>query len=205
MSIFWSLKPHRPLPSMSGYSASPLLINTLISSIEEQKPKVTLELGSGVSTLIAAYCFSKNASGKIISLDHKREYADYTMSLIEKHELGKFVNVMHSPLTNSVIGGEEWLWYNIEDIENRLGDLKIDLVIIDGPPYNTQPLARYPALPILFPYLNDNAVIILDDASRSDEQEIAQRWLDEFPEQFCKEYIDGDRGTLILRRKPRAV
>ncbi|MGI9528709.1 MAG: hypothetical protein ACR2NG_03285 [Acidimicrobiia bacterium] len=52
-------------------------------------------------------------------------------------------------------------------------------MIVDGPPGTTGPLARYPAVPILFDRLSPSALIFLDDAYREDEQESVRRWLDE--------------------------
>lgn len=205
MSVFASISPTRPLPSMSGYSASPLLASALISEIETKKPKVILELGSGVSTLISAYCLSKNGSGIVFSLDHEREYADLTKSLIKEHGLEDFVDVIYSPLMLSAVNEEKWKWYSLEQFVGRIGTQKIDIVVVDGPPHDTQSLARYPALPLLLPYLSDNAVIIMDDASRSDEKNILGRWLQEFSGQFVVKYIEGDRGTALMQRQSEKV
>ena len=45
-----------------------------------------------------------------------------------------------------------------------------------------------------------DAIILLDDAARPDEKEILDLWLLEYPN-FDYEYIDLDRGAVILRRK----
>ena len=45
-----------------------------LSIIFSIKPDTILELGSGVSTIISAYCLKKIGNGKIISLDHEKEY-----------------------------------------------------------------------------------------------------------------------------------
>ena len=74
------------------------------------------------------------------------------------------------------------------------------MLVIDGPSGFIQPLSRYPALPMLYDRLAQDAVIYLDDAARPDEREIATLWLDTFPE-FEYEYVEAERGCTILRRR----
>ena len=47
--------------------------------------------------------------------------------------------------------------------------------------------------------LSNNAVVILDDAGRKDEQKIVAMWLEEFPD-FEHEYLPTKKGISILRR-----
>src|SRR5699024_5139264 len=51
------------------------------------------------------------------------------------------------------------------------------LLIVDGPPGSTNKHARYPALPVVLEYLHGADIdIVMDDYTRLDEKEIAQRW-----------------------------
>jgi len=52
----------------------------------------------------------------------------------------------------------------------------IDILVIDGPPAETQPQSRYPAYPVLRPQMSGTAVILLDDSGREDEREAVRRW-----------------------------
>jgi hypothetical protein len=56
---------------------------------------------------------------------------------------------------------------------------EIDLLLVDGPPGSLGEMARYPALHALENQLAPNAVVILDDAGRPDEQGIVRRWITE--------------------------
>jgi hypothetical protein len=62
-------------------------------------------------------------------------------------------------------------------------------------------LARYPALPMFFERLSESAIVLVDDASRPDEQEMIKRWLKEYPV-FSHEFLPHEKGTVILRRMP---
>jgi hypothetical protein len=53
---------------------------------------------------------------------------------------------------------------------------------------------------VLHEQLADNAVILLDDAARTDERTIVDMWMQEFPE-FEHEYSAAEKGASVLRRK----
>jgi hypothetical protein len=74
------------------------------------------------------------------------------------------------------IKGEEFPWYNVEAFRDIN---EIDLLLVDGPPGSLGEMARYPALHVLESQLAPNAVVILDDADRPDEQGIVRRWITE--------------------------
>ncbi|KAA3637977.1 MAG: hypothetical protein DWP92_06910 [Armatimonadetes bacterium] len=74
----------------------------------------------------------------------------------------------------------------------------IGLVFVDGPPGTLHPLVRYPALPLLRPRLAANATVVLDDFIRDQEQEIANRWSEEFPELKMTEH-QFEKGAAVLR------
>ncbi|MCW8911244.1 MAG: class I SAM-dependent methyltransferase, partial [Gammaproteobacteria bacterium] len=91
------------------------------------------------------------------------------------------------------IEDSDYLWYSIKSMPVN----SIDMLVIDGPPGFIQPNSRYPALPVLNDRLSNNCKIFMDDASRDDEKNIIQLWLDRFP-QLKHEYIDTERGCSIL-------
>ena len=111
-----------------------------------------------------------------------------------------YSTIIHAPLKNVLIDNQEWLWYDNHDYQKLLENQKIDLLVIDGPPWDTQKLARYPALPILFDSLSEDATIIIDDAYRKDEQEIIDLWANKY-NYFHQDFIEGDRGTVILSKR----
>lgn len=156
-----------------------------------------LELGSGVSTLVAAQALRRKGSGHITSLEHDAHHAARTTQLLHRHGLADWADVVHAPLREYTIRNKKWNWYGVpEGIE--LGT--VDLLIVDGPPGRIWPKARYPALPVLIGHLSETAVILLDDAARPDEQRILDHWAGEHPE-YEAEYVACERGLAILRRR----
>ena len=195
-SLFFALKPNFPLPPMRGWAISPDFANLLLSLIQKEKPKLIIEAGSGVSTLVAGYCLREIGEGKIISLDHNQTFAEASRNNLPNHGLSDAAEIVHAPLKEFSINGEKWLWYDTSRLE---GIGPIDMLIVDGPPNGVQKMARYPALPILIDQLSENAIVLLDDAFRGKERLIIERWLREFTD-FSRETIHTEKGAVILRR-----
>lgn len=198
-SIFSVLKITHPLPPMGGWVISPDFGKIIVDLVLEKKPKIILEASSGVSTIIASYCLKQLGEGTVISLEEENKYAEVSNNALIKHRLKDIANVIHAPLKEIEIEGKKWIWYDLTKIK----DIKpIDMLIIDGPAQygREQPMIRYPALPLLFDSLSDEAIIILDDADRKDEKNIVELWLKQF-NCFEVERIDTEKGTVILHRK----
>jgi predicted O-methyltransferase YrrM len=187
-----------PLPPMREWVISPDLATVLIGLIRERKPRCVVEAGSGVSTLISAYCLQENGEGKVFSLEHQENFANVSSHNVARHGLSGIATILPAPLKRVDIRGTEWLWYDTAALAKIEG--KINLLFVDGPLDRTQKLARYPALPLLFPYLSDDAVIVMDDGIREDEQRIVRLWLQEF-EGFELETVPTEKITFVLRRK----
>jgi len=196
--VYSVIEPRHPLPPLSSMAISPDLAAVLANLIFELRPRMVLELGSGCSTLIAGYCLERVGSGRIVSLDHEERYTEQTRRHIAQHQLESVATVIDAPLRRIELPRGRWSWYGLED----LPDLPpIDLLVIDGPPEWTGPLARYPALPQLKDRLSRDAVIVLDDTARPDEQEAVRLWLEEFPE-YYREDLPCEKGAIVLRRAP---
>ncbi|GEM_PF-370741 len=202
LSIMATLQPTLPLPPTRGWAGSPDFLKLVSESIFKDQPRRIVELGSGVSTLIAAYSLKRSGvDGTILSLDHDATYAAATNQMLARHGLQDIARVVHAPLTCLQVHGDTWRWYDLSKADLRG---PVDFLIIDGPPGATQKLARYPALPLLRRYLSDHAVAILDDANRADEQAIAARWSKEFST-FEYEWLPLEKGALVIRGKTHAA
>lgn len=191
LALYQQLSPRRALPRTRGWAASPDFLRIVMEQIHERRPKVIFELGSGASTIVAAYALERLGSGQIYSLDHNEHYLKDTSSRIQNHGLSDFVTLIHAPLVESSVGNQ--LWYDLSHIQVTA----IDMLVIDGPPSSTAPMARYPAVPLLFDRLGADARLVLDDSARSDEKACVARWLAEHPELTAQE-IACEKGCTIL-------
>jgi predicted O-methyltransferase YrrM len=178
------------IPGLRSWAASADVLLTLHSVSKKVKPKVVLDLGSGVSTLVLA---KSSPDAKIFSIDHLSEFAEKTKTLLADHQISN-VELRVAPLQPHAMGID---WYEVsalDDIE------KIDLLFIDGPPGSKNEKARHPVLSQCLSKLSPGAVIVLDDAGREGERELADMFLQALPG-YELEFLSHEKGTAILRPK----
>ena len=171
------LRPIRPLPPFTCWTITPREAHCLVSMTRDRKPRLVVECGSGLSTLLLGYAMKRFGAGRVISVEHDPIFAGRTRELVNAHGLADVVQVVQAELMTSTLRDKSWQWYDT----GRLPiDDPIDLLFVDGPPGHLQPLSRYPAGPCLFDRLATRGLVVLDDALRDDEAVIVENWLKEF-------------------------
>ena len=180
------LKLSAPLPPSRGWAASPDFLLTLAHVTKKVKPRLTVELGSGISTLVLA----KSGARKIVSLDHSVEFGTQTREMLLSHGV-RGVDIRISELETYSRG---FKWYAKSTLN---GLAKIDLLVIDGPPSSTNPDARYPALEQLVPLLSPKATVILDDVYRDEERKLADAIVKALPNHVLK-ILSHEKGTAVI-------
>lgn len=183
----------KALPKLRGSAASPDFLLVLVKHIKKNKPEILFECGSGTSTIVLAKCLQENGYGHIYSLEHDPIYANKTSIELEHYGLQKWATVINAPITTITKSEVEWKWYSQDDVP----DVEIDMLVVDGPPKNIGPLARYPALPILKEKLKKNAVIFLDDTDRTEERQIIELWNKEVNTARLEHY-DCEKGCVSI-------
>jgi len=196
-SIYSSLNIDNILPPFRGWAISPDFASLILSKMKEIKPVNILECGSGISTLLIAYYLKKTNKGHLFSLEHDKEYADSTAELLVRHGLEKYVTLVSAQLVEYTINKKDWKWYDLYQLNQ---DIKFDLVMIDGPPFQVQPKSRYPALPLLDNYINQGAIILIDDCSRTQDNEVVNDWLKEF-DNYDSKWFNTEKGAYILTKQ----
>jgi predicted O-methyltransferase YrrM len=192
-ALYTDVKPDISLPPTRGWAASPDLLVYLYGVVRQRRPKLIVECGSGLSTLVIAHALRANQFGRIVALEHAEQFREATREWLIAHDVEGWVDLRHAPLTPVVLDGREWLWYSMD----ALPEGQIDLLFVDGPPGDTMANARYPAMPLLVDRLSAKALVVLDDAARSEEAEIAERWSELYP-QWTMEKLIHEKGTIIF-------
>ena len=185
----------RPLPPMRGWAASPDFLLALTGFVAEHRPRVIVECGSGVSTLVLARTCQRVGQGHVYSLDHSPDFAARTAATLRDWGLADFATVIPAPLSDRMIGGGRYSWYGFESLPVTA----IDVLVVDGPPERVGKLARYPAGPVLLPMLAEDGVCFVDDADRPDETEMVRLWQAEFPG-LTATNLYCEKGGVLLRR-----
>lgn len=175
-----------PIPPTRSWAASPDLLLTITEIVRKYRPGLVVELGSGVSTLVAA----KAGARKVVSIDNSDEFGGKTISLLKDHKV-RGVDVRIAPLQPYANG---FTWYDTSMIKDLK---KIDLLIIDGPPGSKNPEARYPALAEFKDKLSSKAVIIIDDVQREGERKLAEDFAKGMPNHQLL-ILDHEKGTAVI-------
>lgn len=177
-----------PLPPTRSWAASPDLLLTLMDIVLKNRPKLIVELGSGISTLVMAK--ASQGRTKIVSIDHSEEFAQKTRNMLKDHGV-KNVEVRVAPLKKHASGTD---WYDIALLKNLKN---IDLLVIDGPPGSKNPKARQPALKEFESKLSPKAIIVIDDVNRDGERELAEMFAKAFPKKNL-EILPHEKGSAVI-------
>ena len=198
MSLYAEMRPQHGLAPTRGWAASPDFLAVLVRSVLTRKPMTIVECSSGMSTLVLASAVRNLGSGKVLSFEHDPIYAEHTRNLLRQHDLEGFAEVIHAPLKNLSLPGWSGQWYDTASIPENLS---IDLLVVDGPPWFSADLARYPAYPVLQQQFASGAAIILDDASRESEKIIIEKWLTLTQTLVSAGSFECEKGCAILEVK----
>ena len=180
------LKLSAPLPPSRGWAASPDFLLTLAHVTRKVKPRLTVELGSGISTLVLA----KSGAKKIVSLDHSVEFGTQTREMLSSHGVRGVDIRIHELETYP--GGYKWYAKSTSK-----GLSKIDLLVIDGPPSSTNPDARYPAFEHLISLLSPKATVVLDDVYRDEERKLADAITQALPNHVLT-ILSHEKGPAVI-------
>jgi len=183
------------LPVTADWSAAADFLNLIKDYCLTKKPDIIVECSSGLSTLILSKCCQINNSGHVYSLENAEEYQQKTLKNLKQFKLESYADVIYAPLEQNTINNINYDWYQ----SNKISELKIEVLVIDGPPGFIQKHSRLPAIPILFNQLADDACIFLDDAARKEEKEVVSIWLEQYPS-LSHEYIETERGCSIFKK-----
>jgi predicted O-methyltransferase YrrM len=139
-----------------------------------------LECGSGLSTVLLGLIADRTGR-RLFSLENNSFWARKMRKILRSYGISN-VEILESDLRSY---GEYW-WYD-PPFQRMPNDFS--LVVCDGPPGDI-PGGRYGLLPIMRSRLSPGSVILLDDAHRQAERDIAARWASELGTTFTIEGRD---------------
>ena len=179
------------LPNLGSWKADTGFLHRIVDAVEELQPRVVVELGAGATTLVCARALERNGQGRLISFDQHAGFVDATKTWLAQE--GVDAEIHYAPLSASV-GGWRGRWYDLHNLPDR-----IDLLIIDGPPWSVHPFVRG-AAESLFDRLTPGGMVLLDDAARPGERIVARRWRTNNQDMTFERVSGSTKGTLIGRK-----
>lgn len=187
-------------------------LSVILNDIVINERKTIIEFGSGISTIIIAMLIKKNHLENVnfTSVEHDINWFNAMQTILLKRNLSDYVNLINADLVDSNISINNNKWYDqevlLEVLKNK--SLKVDCLIVDGPPayYAEVALSRYPALPFLLPFMNEKCSIFLDDTNRKGEQIILEKWisLGFVKEHFSRSFTGLFKGEYFNIRMPKS-
>lgn len=167
----------RFLPPIGGWTIDYTVAAAVLDIVKHQNRAVhMLELGSGSGTPWFATMVAQ-VGGSLVTVEHDPEYVRRTQALVDHYGLRGTCSVVHAPL---IPGEDGALWYDPAPILSAVQDRGVDVLIVDGPPASSGPAARRPALHHVSPLLSSDALVVLDDVARQDEQLVLAEWQSTF-------------------------
>jgi Methyltransferase domain len=154
----------------NAWSAETGFLLTMASAAIDE-PGPILECGSGLTTLVLA-ALRHDRSESVFSLEHDPDWFRFLASRLRRYGLEANAKVHLAPLRD--FGGFEW--YDVSGLELP----SVSLVVCDGPPNSTRG-GRFGLVPVLGNRLAPDCTILLDDASRAEEQDVLRRWRRDTP------------------------
>jgi predicted O-methyltransferase YrrM len=162
--------------SFDSWSMDPDALIKILSYVQTNNCKVVFECGSGISTLAIGKLLKQTGQGHLYSIEENEHWYARVANLIETQDLGDFITLVYAPIEQQEGMEQGTRWYAASTIESLMSKLShIDLLIVDGPS-TVDIYSRFPALPVLFPRLGKDSLIILDDVNRSQEIAVLNKW-----------------------------
>lgn len=191
------------LPPLHGWPVSPDFALFIIDLLSKRNYDLVIEFGSGSSTILIAKALARmrrsgHPSVPQMAFEHSEVYWQQTSDDLVRAQLREYVNLFHAPLVpHTAADGEVYQYYDCKHVlSSTLDSVKFEgtsaLIVVDGPPAATGRHARYPAVPTVLDLFKGIEVdVLLDDYSRDDEKEVAEKWMEDIERYgLCAEIVD---------------
>jgi predicted O-methyltransferase YrrM len=201
LGIYAALQPKAALPNSRGWAASPDFCRLLIQTIQQKKPRIVVELGSGLSTHLLGYLCRQFPEMRVYSVEQDAAYLEEVRASLIRHGIQSNIAFIHAPIAAIPVEGNALSWYDTSMFSAL--PAAVDCVIVDGPSFHapiTAANTRYPALPVFKARLAEGAIVLVDDTDRMPDREIVARWRRENPDLHYSRH-DLEKGACTFEKK----
>jgi len=184
--------------TLRGGAANYSFIFILYMVLDLIKPENILEFGIGQTSLVTTQ-FAKFYNKDLTIVEHNQEW----INIFQKRlNIGSKTKIVHKNLINFLCEGENSDKY--DSLDDITKDKKFNLIIIDGPIGVDRKYPRTNILDLIPEYLDENFVIILDDAEREGEKNTANlifKALEKNNIAYSKSYKTALKTQLLISSK----
>ena len=167
---------------LGGWTLPPATIDFIERVVQERRPDLVLEFGSGISTVCLAQ-FMRELHGNpkrvlVLSVDEHDKYATETRARLAALELADNTVVIVSPVKDQATDGLAARCYRLppmSELRAMLDNRRADLVVVDGPTLGSGG-SRFATVIVARDLIAEGATILVDDARRDAELAIASQW-----------------------------
>ena len=199
LGSFFKMRSYIPI---TPWGISPTGIVQILNHITIYKPRVVLELGSGISTVYIAKLIAQNGlTTRFYSVDNDQAWMNGVGEWIRNEEAADHVRFVHAPLTSELsYKGRQIRWYETRALDQTVQKDAVDFLIVDAPsgdlPYSRAGAFLYFAEEIASGTLS----YFLDDAHRKEEKEIVETL--GYNNRFHLDYAMGGKGEQAFDSRP---
>ncbi|MEM9465427.1 MAG: class I SAM-dependent methyltransferase [Actinomycetota bacterium] len=177
IGLYRELDGQRTLPPLRRWAISPDSARLVLGLVREHRPRNVLECGSGASTILFGHLHLAGEIERLIALEHDVVWHELARQQLRQFGLEDETELHFTPLVDHPDEAVETPWYDTTEVEFA----PLDMVLVDGPPDATGPLARFPAAPLLLEHCRPGCLFVMDDFIRQSEQDTVDRWIEEYP------------------------
>lgn len=184
---------------MSSHTMEPEAIAFILQAIEMYRPRVILELGSGLSTLVLSEAHNEllktdGVDGAYVAVEQSQEFMDTLLGTAKSIGSEKDFTPLIVPLARYKIGdilepsdamnfdqkAMPGFDFDEKNLHEALGGLRPDMIIIDGPADEKtlagSSFAKALTLPLLSLYAAPGAVVLMDGCYGDPEIFALEQW-----------------------------
>lgn len=162
--------------TLGGWALDTPAIDRLAQLLRKHRPSTVVEFGSGTSTLLIAGILAelKTPNSTLISCEQDSAWAERMRALLTEAGLQDIAHVLNLPLAPATV--EQPAGFAMTDeAELLLRAHPPQLVLVDGPILSSG-ASRLGTLDLVKPFIEGDALVLLDDALRDAELLIAEAW-----------------------------
>jgi predicted O-methyltransferase YrrM len=163
--------------SLGGWAIDGATIDTIAELVRELRPRAVVEFGSGTSTVVLAALMRELHADRwprVVSVENDSSSLEQTRIALGERGLADVAEVVHAPLGRT--DDDQPPCYLVDDVAASFLRLHPpELIFVDGPSLQSG-ASRLSTLDLVVPFLQRDAIVLLDDALRDAELCIAEAW-----------------------------